>query len=128
MKSDLDSYKCSHEELTTQKNELNRTLTLLDKTNSELETLRSEKFELSCRSEKLSKENKDLLNQVESLQGELEQLRTDGQELSKQQVRIVSLVYQSESKDCLPCISVRKSHRRRGMSVGIDKNPHKIAV
>nr|XP_022337051.1 trichohyalin-like isoform X2 [Crassostrea virginica] len=86
VKSELDSYKCSHEELTTQKNELNRTLTLLDKTNSELETLRSEKFELSCRSEKLSKENKDLLNQVESLQGELEQLRTDGQELSKQQI------------------------------------------
>lgn len=88
MKSELDSYKCSHEELTDQKNELNRTLTLLDKTNSELETLRSEKFELNCRSENLSKENKDLLNQVESLQGELERLRSDGQEMSKQQIII----------------------------------------
>uniref|UniRef100_A0A8W8KJI2 Uncharacterized protein n=1 Tax=Magallana gigas TaxID=29159 RepID=A0A8W8KJI2_MAGGI len=88
MKSELDTYKCSHEELTDQKNELNRTLTLLDKTNSELETLRSEKFELNCRSESLSKENKDLLNQVESLQGELERLRSDGQEMSKQQIII----------------------------------------
>lgn len=88
MKSELDTYKCSHEELTDQKNELNRTLTLLDKTNSELETLRSEKFELNCRSENLSKENKDLLNQVESLQGELERLRSDGQEMSKQQIII----------------------------------------
>lgn len=109
MKSELDTYKCSHEELTDQKNELNRTLTLLDKTNSELETLRSEKFELNCRSESLSKENKELLNQVESLQGELERLRSDGQEMSKQQIIINHMRDQvqkltkeiSELKDCL---------------------------
>ncbi|XP_056008830.1 myosin-2 heavy chain-like isoform X24 [Ostrea edulis] len=88
LKSEVETYKCSHEELMNQKNEFNRTLTLLDKTNSELETVRSEKFELSCRSEALTKENKDLLNQVESLQGELERLQMDGQELSKQEIII----------------------------------------
>jgi prefoldin subunit 5 len=52
----------------------------------ELEELQNKKEELDGNTEKLSKENKDLLNKMEVMNQELERVKTEGQEQAKQDV------------------------------------------
>lgn len=79
LKSQLNNFKSAKEEYIGQKNELLETRTLLDSKTVEFEQLFND-------SEKLSKENKELLNRLEALESELNDTKKESQGIAKQEV------------------------------------------